>query len=79
MLPKEAIDKITDANPGFKITSMYDYGEFYVAYIRPYSMGDNEQYSTGVTFPAVDKKTGKVYDYRITSDLVKFDNAEKLF
>lgn len=75
---EKATDIILKKNPLLKVRACMDYGDFYVFTLAPLYVKDSDEYVTGVIFPAVDKKTGKVFEYDITSDLDAFDNAIKV-
>lgn len=74
----EAVSIIQKKNPLLTIRACTDYGKFFVFTLAPLYIKDDENYVTGRIFPAVDKKTGKVFQYDITSDLGAFENAVKV-
>lgn len=58
-------------------SSCLDFGTFFVFSLRP--MGDeSDVYFSGTVFDAVDKKTGRVFAYDITSDLDAYDTAKSV-
>lgn len=57
------------------IHTAWDFGDFYLFSLAPYGYGEKLPYDTGTIFPAIDKVTGDIYDYDITTDLGLFDNA----
>lgn len=58
-----------------KIHTAWDFGSFYLFSIAPTYIRSSDLYDTGTIFTAVDKRTGRVYDYDITSDLDAFERA----
>lgn len=75
---EKATEIILKKNPLLKVRACMDYGKFYAFTLAPLYVKESDEYVTGVIFPAVDKKTGKVFKYDITSDLDAFDNAIKV-
>lgn len=63
----------------FKIHTAWDFGSFWVFSIAPFYTNDNEKYETGTVFTAIDKKSGRVFDYDIVSDLDAYFNATVLY
>lgn len=78
MTLKKATEIILKKSPLLKVRACMDYGKFYVFTLAPLYVKDSDEYVTGVIFPAVDKKTGKIFDYDITTDLDAFDKAIKV-
>lgn len=72
---EEAVDIIQKKNPLLTIRACTDYGKFFVFTLAPLYIKNDDDYVTGRIFPAVDKKTGKIFHYDITSDLEAFENA----
>lgn len=62
-----------------KVHTAWDFGKFFLFSMAPLTWQKGEPYDTGTIFTAVDKRTGRVYDYDITSDLDSFLNAEVVF
>lgn len=60
------------------IYTAWDFGDFFLFSLAPYKTPSNIRYETGTVFTAVDKSTGRVYDYDLTSDLELFLNATVL-
>lgn len=79
MKPGEALEILQKENPTMYARSCLDFGSFYLFTMVPAGLEDEDEYMTGRIFPAVDKKTGKVFDYDITTDLDAFDEADKIF
>lgn len=71
----QAVAIIQKKNPLLTIRACTDYGDFFVFTLAPLYIKDTDNYVTGRIFPAVDKKTGKIFHYDITSDLDAFENA----
>lgn len=61
-----------------RIRSCNDFGDFFLFVISPLDVGDNEDYYTGTVFPAVDKKTGDVFEYDVTTDVDALSNSKKV-
>lgn len=72
----QAYDIIKAKNPGLEPVSVLDFDSFYLFSLAPPDMGD-EDIETGRIFPTIDKTTGKVGEYDITSDLDAFERALK--
>lgn len=64
----------TETSPS-NIHTAWDFGTFFLFSLSPLYVTEGEQYDTGTVFTAVDKQSGRVYDYDITSDLDAFDEA----
>lgn len=58
-----------------KVHTAWDFGDFFLFSLAPMDVKENEQYDTGTVFTAVDKKSGRLFEYDITSDLDAFENA----
>lgn len=74
----EAIDIIRKKNPLLTIQSCLDFGEFYTFVLVPLYVEDVDTYVTGTIFPSVYKKSGRIFQYDITTDLNAFENAKKV-
>lgn len=61
-----------------KLLSCLDFGSFYLFSFAPLFENTNEGYLTGTTFDAVDKTTGVLYEYDISSDIDAFDRAKEI-
>lgn len=57
------------------IRTAWDFGSFYVFSTAPSGIPKDQTYTTGTIFTAVEKYTGRVFQYDITSDLDAYDNA----
>lgn len=55
-----------------------DFGTFYLFLFAPLFLNVHEGYLTGVTFDAVDKQTGKIFEYDISNDLDAFEKANEI-
>lgn len=58
-----------------RVHTAWDFGDFFLFSLAPMDVKEGERYDTGTVFTAVDKKTGQLFEYDITSDLDAFDNA----
>lgn len=80
MTPNEAFKKIVKANynssPFMKCRACLDFGAFYVFCIAPMDVADDGDYFTGTVFDAIDKKTGRIFEYDITDDSDAYDMAK---
>ncbi len=74
----DAADAAIKANDGQIIHTAWDFGSFYLFSTAPRSIPRSQKYETGTIFTAVDKKTGRVYDYDITEDVDAYLNATVL-
>lgn len=68
--------KKADGNP--VIHTAWDFGKFYLFSTAPKGISKNQRYATGTIFTAVDKETGRVYNYDITEDVDAYLNATVL-
>lgn len=75
MTLKEAVRIIRKKHPLLTVRACTDYGAFFVFTLSPLYIKKTDDYVTGRVFPAVDKKTGEVFQYDITSDFNAFENA----
>lgn len=65
-------------NVGMKLSTCFDFGNFYGFAFRPYSIPDNEPYISGPFITSVDKTNGEVTYYNITDDTELYFNAKKI-
>lgn len=77
MKPEKAWDIIRKKYPGQKLIACLQFKGFYVFSIEPITKGSGT-YATGRIFPAVDMKTGRVFNYDITSDIDAYEAAEQV-
>lgn len=63
----------------FKIHTAWDFGSFWVFSIAPFYISENESYDTGTVFTAVNKQSGRVFEYDITYDPDAYFNATVLY
>ena len=68
--------KTADGNP--VIHTAWDFGKFYLFSTAPKGVSKTDRYETGTIFTAVDKASGRVYDYDITEDVNAYLNATVL-
>lgn len=78
MTVQEAYKKVKKKHPFKYGRGCKDYGDFFVFFLAPITIAPNEPYYTGTVYPAVDKKTGRVYDFDISDDPDAFHEATDL-
>lgn len=76
MTAKEAYQILIKNKKGFEGIVAFDMGNFYLIPLVP--KGTRETYYTGRIFDAVDKNTGRIFEYDITKDVDKYLNAKKI-
>ena len=74
----EAYKLLSKIYPLSKDRGCLDYGKFYVFSLAPIDVPDDKRYYTGTIFPAVDKKTGRIFEYDITSDITAYNRAKQV-
>lgn len=78
LAPEEAYALLKKAYPG-KVAhegKCCDFGKFYAFFMVDKSAEDSENLVTGIYADAVDKKTGKVFMYDVTSDVSALSKAK---
>lgn len=78
MTPQEAYNILYKHYPLSRVNACLDYGNFYVFSLIPADIPTGETYYTGTIFDAVDKRTGKVFKYDITSNIDAYENAKNV-
>lgn len=78
MRPQEAYEIIKKQYPLHRLRGCLDFGRFYAFCIAPIYVDDDEDYLDGTTLDAVDKRTGRLFDYDITSDIAAYERATKV-
>lgn len=58
--------------------SCLDFGTFYLFCVAPMDVKDSDDYLTGTIYECVDKKTGRIFEYDITSDIDAYDRAKEI-
>lgn len=76
MTAKEAYKTLIKIKKGFEGFVAFDMETFYLIPLVP--KGTKETYYTGRIFDAVDKSTGKIFEYDITKDVDKYLNAKRI-
>lgn len=71
----KAVSIIRKRYPLLVIRACSEYDKFYLFTLAPVYIKDSDEYVTGTVFPAVDKKTGKIFQYDITSDYDAFEKS----
>lgn len=70
MTANDAYSKLKRRYPDLMIVKFCkDFGSFFLFGLAPLDAPEGETYRTGRLFDAVDKKTGRIYKYDITSDI----------
>lgn len=78
MTPEYAYKLLSKIKPAYDVGGCLDFGKFYVFCLIPfYNIGD-ETYDSGTVFDAVDKRTGKIFEYDLTSDPDAYNNAKEI-
>lgn len=75
---EKALSIIRKKNPLLIVRAALEFNSFYLFTLAPIYVSDEDEYVTGTIFPAVDKKSGHIFEYDITSDLDAFDSAIKV-
>lgn len=75
---EKAVSIIQKKNPILKIRSCSEYDNFFLFSLAPLDVADGDTYVTGTVFPAVDKKTGRVFEYDILSDYDAFEKSKRV-
>lgn len=76
MTATEAYKILSKEHPLMRVRSCLDFGAFYGFFLAPMNVEDDEDYAVGTCMEAVDKKTGNMFIYDITSDLDAYDRAK---
>lgn len=63
---------------GMKLSACLDFGKFYGFTFSPYKSYGRDVYATGPYMVAVDKETGNLSYYNITSDSELYSKARKV-
>lgn len=74
----EAYRILSKSYPLNKVRTCLDYGKFYVFSLTPMDVPDDARYYSGTIFPAVDKRTGRIFEYDITSDVRAYHRAKEV-
>lgn len=78
MTAQEAYKKMKRKHPLSVITGCFEFDSFYLFFMTPLELFGKNDYHTGTTFPAVDKRDGKIFEYDITSDVDAYENAKEV-
>ncbi len=78
MTPEEAYGILTKGSSLKRLGGCLDFGNFYVFCIVRWFEDPKDNYLSGTVFDAVDKKTGKIFEYDITSDPDAYFNAKEI-
>lgn len=78
MTGEEAYKILSKEYPLMKVRSCLDFGTFFVFCLAPLDVKETDEYMTGTCMEAVDKKTGKVFIYDITSDFDAYERAKEI-
>lgn len=78
MITAEQAYKILSKDmPASIVKTCLDFGSFFAFSLAPITVGSGTYY-TGTTMDAVDKKTGRVFEYDILSDIDAYEKAEEV-
>lgn len=75
---QKASEIILNKNPTLKIRACLEFEKFFLFTLAPLYISSDDDYVTGRIFPAVDKKTGRIFQYDLTSDYETFEQAKKV-
>lgn len=75
---EQAYKKVIKEDPMSKLSMCLDFGKFWVFFLRPFYMSDDEEYLTGTSFPAVKKDSGELFDYDLTENVNAYENAKEV-
>lgn len=64
--------------PLSKVQGCLDFGDFFSFALVPMNIDDDEDYFSGTTLTSVNKHTGEVFEYDITSNLDAYENAKQV-
>lgn len=73
----QAYNILSVNHPASIVKTCLDFGSFFAFSLAPFYIG-SETYYTGTTLDAVDKKTGKIFEYDILSDLDAYEKAKEI-
>lgn len=75
---QQSYEKIISRYPLSRVSKCLDFGNFFVFFIRPFEIPIKKQYFSGTVFPAVNKKTGAIYNYDITDNVALYERAKSI-
>lgn len=78
MTAKDAYTILSKKLPLMKIRSCLDFGTFYAFSLAPIYVEDADNYVTGTVMQAIDKETGELFDYDITSDYEAYIQSKEI-
>lgn len=61
-----------------RVRACLDFGGFFAFCLAPLYVKDNDAYDVGTCMEAVDKKTGRIFIYDITSDVDAYHKAKPM-
>lgn len=73
---KQAYEKIKKDYPISKLLACVEFGDFFLFNFAPMLENTDDGYYTGTEFPIVNKKTGEISLYDITSDVDAYESAK---
>lgn len=74
---EQAYKILTKEKPASIVKSCLDFGKFFAFSLAPITIG-KETYYTGTVMDAVDKRTGKTFEYDILSDVKAYEKAKEV-
>jgi hypothetical protein len=75
MTANDAYEILTRNNALVRVRCCLDFDSFFAFCLAPIYVRDDDEYLSGTILQAVDKKSGKVFDYDITSDIDAYEKA----
>lgn len=78
MTAEEAFKILSKEYPLLKVRSCLDFGTFFAFCLAPLEVKDTDRYCTGTCRESVDKRTGKVFIYDITSNIDAYEQAKEV-
>lgn len=78
MTGTEAYKILRKEYPLSRVRGCLDYGKFYVFSLAPMGVSDDQRYFSGTILPAVEKRTGRIFEYDITIDIGAYNRAKQV-
>lgn len=73
---KRAYEILSKEKPVSKVAGCLDFGDFYVFALVPFYEPNDETFIIGTVMDSVDKNSGQIGLYDITSDINAYENAK---
>lgn len=78
MTAEKAFDIVKKNHPTERLNTCLDFGKFYTFSFIPINVSNPFDYFTGSIVEAVDKRSGRVYFYDLTSNYNAYERAKKV-